>query len=154
MLTCFTTLWIYTILKLNRRHRPAIRVLLPYGFTLFSNHWMANSFACNVLLPYGFTLFSNTPPCTVLLFKFYYLMDLHYSQTENQSMIRSEVFYYLMDLHYSQTKLHAALPYPSFYYLMDLHYSQTGIKEEIAIFLFYYLMDLHYSQTMRRFFIL
>ena len=56
----FTTLWIYTILKRwwNTRHRNL--VLLPYGFTLFSNN--------------------ETPAKTE--FKFYYLMDLHYSQTK------------------------------------------------------------------------
>ena len=58
-----------------------ILVLLPYGFTLFSNyHFLYFTFDL-VLLPYGFTLFSNQrmqPPSFHL---FYYLMDLHYSQT-------------------------------------------------------------------------
>ena len=34
-------------------------------------------------------------------------------------------FYYLMDLHYSQTPLLAVGWLHRFYYLMDLHYSQT-----------------------------
>ena len=34
---------------------------------------------------------------------FYYLMDLHYSQTTIQSVFFNFEFYYLMDLHYSQT---------------------------------------------------
>ena len=36
-LTSFTTLWIYTILKRSRQTPMQSRVLLPYGFTLFSN---------------------------------------------------------------------------------------------------------------------
>ena len=35
--TGFTTLWIYTILKRTTFYRCAFCVLLPYGFTLFSN---------------------------------------------------------------------------------------------------------------------
>ena len=35
--------------------------------------------------------------------RFYYLMDLHYSQTQEILQTRSTLFYYLMDLHYSQT---------------------------------------------------
>ena len=34
---------------------------------------------------------------------FYYLMDLHYSQTWAQAFNAVGMFYYLMDLHYSQT---------------------------------------------------
>ena len=34
---------------------------------------------------------------------FYYLMDLHYSQTFMQDFNAVGMFYYLMDLHYSQT---------------------------------------------------
>ena len=33
----FTTLWIYTILKLDVVVRCYLLVSLPYGFTLFSN---------------------------------------------------------------------------------------------------------------------
>ena len=56
-----------------------------------------------VLLPYGFTLLSNqlNPKCRRN--RFYYLMDLHYSQTGAPILSRSSWFYYLMDLHYSQT---------------------------------------------------
>ena len=38
------------------------------------------------------------------------------------------MFYYLMDLHYSQTLLYAVDGKVMFYYLMDLHYSQTIVK--------------------------
>ena len=34
---------------------------------------------------------------------FYYLIDLHYSQTKDVKELREEKFYYLIDLHYSQT---------------------------------------------------
>ena len=77
----FTTLWIYTILK---RSCAAIRrdaVLLPYGFTLFSNAVIGHLSVAFVLLPYGFTLFSNIAGGDRIGQLFYYLMDLHYSQT-------------------------------------------------------------------------
>ena len=77
----FTTLWIYTILKPLSDLRAAVGVLLPYGFTLFS----------------------NKIPRSSTFQKFYYLMDLHYSQTSLPCPWLSPVFYYLMDLHYSQT---------------------------------------------------
>ena len=55
----FTTLWIYTILKRTCNKSGNISVLLPYGFTLFSNMKGTNHHHLKVLLPYGFTLFSN-----------------------------------------------------------------------------------------------
>ena len=58
----FTTLQIYTILKHNLRTAEGLQVLLPYRFTLFSNPVTGNVF--NV--------------------EFYYLIDLHYSQTSNR----------------------------------------------------------------------
>ena len=56
-------------------------VLLPYGFTLFSNFDFGGCKNGSVLLPYGFTLFSNWKPINDPFGRFYYLMDLHYSQT-------------------------------------------------------------------------
>ena len=78
---------------------------------------------------------------------FYYLIDLHYSQTIFSAFRRHNKFYYLIDLHYSQTSISSILSLTSFYYLIDLHYSQTpaGRKEDRQGF--YYLIDLHYSQT-------
>ena len=55
----FTTLWIYTILKLVQALLFCRKVLLPYGFTLFSNSLGRQGRGRPVLLPYGFTLFSN-----------------------------------------------------------------------------------------------
>ena len=80
-LGCFTTLWIYTILKRSACPATALSVLLPYGFTLFSN------ISLDIL---------NQD-------MFYYLMDLHYSQTCVSLNTFIILFYYLMDLHYSQT---------------------------------------------------
>ena len=79
------------------------RILLPYRFTLFSNEGLCFKLESFVLLPYRFTLFSNRarepinkprvlPPYRFTLFSnliillpdltlFYYLIDLHYSQT-------------------------------------------------------------------------
>ena len=56
-------------------------VLLPYRFTLFSNHLCDFLGYCLVLLPYRFTLFSNRTCSTTNVLRFYYLIDLHYSQT-------------------------------------------------------------------------
>ena len=125
----FTTLWIYTILKRTRIFRNLEKVLLPYGFTLFSNSALASL---------------NDS-------KFYYLMDLHYSQTINPVVLWAVLFYYLMDLHYSQTNCYTVVKHTAFYYLMDLHYSQTPPIFAASAKLFYYLMDLHYSQTLQQF---
>ena len=79
---------------------------------------------------------------------FYYLIDLHYSQTFKSQHRRKLRFYYLIDLHYSQT-VRARQGFTSlFYYLIDLHYSQTTWHEESKCNMFYYLIDLHYSQTL------
>ena len=80
--------------------------------------------------------------------QFYYLMDLHYSQTYIYSIVVIALFYYLMDLHYSQTYRQYYNRKCKFYYLMDLHYSQTRMKQRKRGTQFYYLMDLHYSQTL------
>ena len=58
------------------------------------------------------------------------------------------LFYYLIDLHYSQTVEKPIKNTGQFYYLIDLHYSQTMSKGNRKIEWFYYLIDLHYSQTM------
>ena len=56
-------------------------VLLPYRFTLFSNTLSVAVSAVAVLLPYRFTLFSNIVYDISKDILFYYLIDLHYSQT-------------------------------------------------------------------------
>ena len=57
-----SALWIYTILKL-----------------------FCSRDQCGLVsLPYGFTLFSNGDDYYIALDEFYYLMDLHYSQTAKQ----------------------------------------------------------------------
>ena len=103
--TGFTTLWIYTILKPKKLNDALWVVLLPYGFTLFSNGAQFLFIFALVLLPYGFTLFSNQFAYQGFAKQFYYLMDLHYSQTIKYIGSGTGAFYYLMDLHYSQTKL-------------------------------------------------
>ena len=80
-----------------------------------------------VLLPYRFTLFSNLNACIISINKFYYLIDLHYSQTNDRSLTQAALFYYLIDLHYSQTTDPPYVLNTKFYYLIDLHYSQTSI---------------------------
>ena len=102
----FTTLWNYTILKPGTLCWHSCKVLLPYEITLFSN--------------------SDTPVFTVKAF--YYLMKLHYSQTDAITRPLLLLFYYLMKLHYSQTLWWPRLVWLLFYYLMKLHYSQTSNK--------------------------
>ena len=55
----FTTLWIYTILKRVVYNLRLFAVSLPYGFTLFSNILRGGGIYQIVSLPYGFTIFSN-----------------------------------------------------------------------------------------------
>ena len=77
----FITLWIYTILKRD------FGLYLLYGS--FITLWIYTILKLidllenldKVLLPYGFTLFSNDEVYTIITGGFYYLMDLHYSQT-------------------------------------------------------------------------
>ena len=72
--TLFSNFTVIALLKLV--------VLLPYRFTLFSNIMLTNSTRITVLLPYRFTLFSNTMSSNKYPWEFYYLIDLHYSQTQ------------------------------------------------------------------------
>ena len=58
-----------------------------------------------VLLPYRFTLFSNKVTVENIGAEFYYLIDLHYSQTGLYCQMVGRGFYYLIDLHYSQTSI-------------------------------------------------
>ena len=67
-------------------------------------NWYNYTEAAKILLPYEFTLFSNDGEKKGELKKFYYLMNLHYSQTQQFVPVYHFVFYYLMNLHYSQTK--------------------------------------------------
>ena len=122
-------------------------VLLPYRFTLFSNISGCCQAANSVLLPYRFTLFSNGWRSYTQVKKFYYLIDLHYSQTMNRPKTDLPWFYYLIDLHYSQTFKEFIVRIKWFYYLIDLHYSQTRKCRTSRHRQFYYLIDLHYSQT-------
>lgn len=52
-------------------------------FTLFSNGIKSSTSVLNVLLPYRFALFSNLFSRSASSSAFYYLIDLHYSQTSN-----------------------------------------------------------------------
>ena len=135
--------------KTRRRITLAI-VLLPYRFTLFSNGNGCTADRIAVLLPYRFTLFSNSKFKYRGSFQFYYLIDLHYSQTVGGEHSQPNAFYYLIDLHYSQTLQRSQMLKFRFYYLIDLHYSQTILVFCTNPVLFYYLIDLHYSQTFSR----
>ena len=78
---CFTTLQIYTILKLfdlSRRRYSRFTTLQIYTILKPLN---PGGQSHGVLLPYRFTLFSNTVLCLDIVNGFYYLIDLHYSQT-------------------------------------------------------------------------
>ena len=143
----FTTLWIYTILK--HRHPPieVVRRFTTLWIYTILKPFLIRPALWAVSLPYGFTLFSNKRSWRKQRPQFYYLMDLHYSQTSGARGRTRRGFYYLMDLHYSQTCLHCDVRNHLFYYLMDLHYSQTWWTRCPLDIQFYYLMDLHYSQT-------
>ena len=133
---CFTTLWIYTILKHvvtmdGRRHRFTTLWIytilkredrLPHPALCFTTLWIYTILKLvalvkrtkEVSLPYGFTLFSNKTAQKVCRGKFHYLMDLHYSQTAVGLRHWCLKFHYLMDLHYSQTDMGLTLSILSF----------------------------------------
>ena len=80
---CFTTLWIYTILKLRRQaggNAAEFHYLMDLHYSQTHNAIMRR------------------------ISRFHYLMDLHYSQTVPRALVALVVFHYLMDLHYSQTQ--------------------------------------------------
>ena len=54
-------------------------------------------------------------------------MDLHYSQTSQQSLRKNGKFESPMDLHYSQTTSRGIRRLLVFESPMDLHYSQTTV---------------------------
>ena len=68
------------------------KVLLPYRFTLFSNAMIPPTVTAQVLLPYRFTLFSNQAVAKLIFDKFYYLIDLHYSQTSGIAVRQKPCF--------------------------------------------------------------
>ena len=100
----FTTLWIYTILKLSAEvsaHQARFTTLWIYTilkryfflcvlFFCFTTLWIYTILKLDftkkqktpVSLPYGFTLFSNQGLNVYEWDPFHYLMDLHYSQTQ------------------------------------------------------------------------
>ena len=80
-----------------------------------------------VSVPYEITLLSNAPSKVIRLSPFQYLMKLHYSQTNNWTLITAVTFQYLMKLHYSQTDGDNVTDISRFQYLMKLHYSQTTV---------------------------
>ena len=53
-------------------------------------------------------------PVTAIDTVFYYLIDLHYSQTMINKDMQDGTFYYLIDLHYSQTMIVALKDWESF----------------------------------------
>ena len=80
-----------------------ILVLLPYKFTLLSNEQCPVLSGVIVLLPYKFTLLSNADILTRKVSRFYYPINLHYSQTTSLKRVLRRTFYYPINLHYSQT---------------------------------------------------
>ena len=78
---------------------------------------------------------------------FYYLIDLHYSQTRKMSLyeLQAVLLPYRFTL-FSNNNMGGVIA-SRFYYLIDLHYSQTVTALLTYSTLFYYLIDLHYSQT-------
>ena len=121
----FTTLWIYTILK-----RQSIRLSISNGFTTLwiytiLKHRLARLKKGRVSLPYGFTLFSNNHSNIdkIVFVSLPYGFTLFSNVTSDTA--KELQFHYLMDLHYSQTSFLFVRPFFLFHYLMDLHYSQT-----------------------------
>ena len=144
---CFTTLWIYTILK----HI----FFLCFKFASFTTLWIYTILKLTrtaksgiiVSLPYGFTLFSNhqrRKPCLVFV-------SLPYGFTLFSNLAKayhwSHRFHYLMDLHYSQTidpELATILRFTTLWIYTIL---KQEAYDRMRTAMFHYLMDLHYSQT-------
>ena len=125
MCRCFTTLWIYTILKPRGSREFVTLVLLPYGFTLFSNGVSLHYIKYIVLLPYGFTLFSNS--VSQIAKSFGVLLPYGFTLFSNYRQVCFQHSRVLLPYGFT---LFSNIPHildqlSTFYYLMDLHYSQT-----------------------------
>ena len=81
---------------------------------------------------------------SVIISSFYYLIELHYSQTHLTIFLTIRMFYYLIELHYSQTNFSYRRPFHVFYYLIELHYSQTngGMVSSVTVVLLPYRITL------------
>ena len=78
----FTTLWIYTTLKRNENGEAEYQRFTTLWIYTTLKRLYYRFFLLAVLLPYEFTLLSNLFVTLILcLSLFYYLMNLHYSQT-------------------------------------------------------------------------
>ena len=77
----FTTLWIYTILKLGWPLYQQYHCFTTLWIYTILKHIVRTCRGYAVSLPYGFTLFSNCSFVVDFVVRFHYLMDLHYSQT-------------------------------------------------------------------------
>ena len=125
-------------------------VLLPYEFTLLSNNRFCRPRHLIVLLPYEFTLLSNYPVACRASREFYYLMNLHYSQTLLIDFVTLSKFYYLMNLHYSQTSneskrqpLHTAG-----YFIKQIYYISLNLYfQQFHINLYQLSLTFHFGKA-------
>ena len=62
----------------------------------------------------------------------YISMNLHYSQTENETFFTGAKSYTSMNLHYSQTIAASTSSMMESYTSMNLHYSQTGCHARVT----------------------
>ena len=100
-----------------------------YEITLLSNSSCRPIDIRAVLLPYEITLLSNRVVSFADMSEFYYLIKLHYSQTETPAAFNTSRFYYLMKLHYSQTLWHCTRLPPCFTTL----WNYTTLKPQMRI---------------------
>ena len=108
----FTTLQIYTILKQDCKSTNNL-----YGFTTLQIY---------TILKLGVRVGNTAVSFTTL--QIYTILKLCVRMSANLSL-----FYYLIDLHYSQTLFFDYSITYSFYYLIDLHYSQTTLLITIIV---------------------
>ena len=147
---CFTTLWIYTILK------PALRTsCCVVGFTTLWIYTILKLGRPNEQPAAGFTtlwIYTILKLCQPVYGdsdKFHYLMDLHYSQTN----CRCGNWWRCVSLPYGFTLFSNRLVLLMLTRLVSLPYGFTLFSNCPCVVRsnpqFHYLMDLHYSQTHR-----
>ena len=100
----FTTLWIYTILKLLAGGRLfKLRFTTLWIYTILKRWRYRESPRASFTTLWIHTILKqHLRPCKFPA-PFHYLMDLHYSQTNMDCKPFSIGFHYLMNSHYSQT---------------------------------------------------
>ena len=98
---------------------------LPFIFTLATDRFLLSARSMSFSYYYMCIACMCIDSVLQYVWKFYYPIKLHYSQTLIALLAHHNVFYYPIKLHYSQTRSSRNSKTRRFYSPIKLHYSQT-----------------------------